>query len=91
MTVTPMTVTPMTVTPMTVTPLRIRALAEAKGFNISTFARRASLSYTSASRLWHNTITQLDRITLDRCADALGVTVSALFGTKEDDDHDANV
>ena len=66
------------------TTLRIRELAEAKGLNISQLARRANLAYTSAHALWHDTMTQLDRRTLDRVALVLGVTVSDLFTGEPD-------
>lgn len=60
--------------------LRVKELAEARGLNITTFARKAALSYTSAHALWHGRISQLDRKTLDRVAIALGVRVPELFG-----------
>ncbi len=62
------------------THLRVRELAEAQGLNISQLARKANIAYTSAHALWHDTITQLDRRTLDRIALVLGVTVNDLFG-----------
>jgi hypothetical protein len=60
--------------------LRIRELAEKQGLNITTFARKAELSYTTAHKLWHDQTDQLNRLTLDRSAVALGVRVSDLFG-----------
>lgn len=62
--------------------LRIKELAEEQGLNITTFARKAELSYTTAHNLWHDRTDQLNRRTLDRAATALGVTVSDLFGGK---------
>ncbi len=60
--------------------LRVRELAEAQGLNITTLARKAELSYTTAHALWHDRTDQLNRKTLDRLARALGVQVSELFG-----------
>lgn len=60
--------------------LRVRELAEAQGLNITTLARKAELSYTTAHALWHDKTDQLNRKTLDRLARALGVQVSDLFG-----------
>lgn len=60
--------------------LRVKELAEEQGLNITTFARRAELSYTTAHALWHDKMDQLSRKTLDRVATALGVTVGELFG-----------
>jgi len=60
--------------------LRVRELAEAQGLNITTFARKAKLAYTTAFDLWHGNVRQLNMKTLDRAAHALGVRVSDLFG-----------
>lgn len=35
--------------------LRVRELAEAKGFNISTFQRQAQIPMSTARRLWYST------------------------------------
>lgn len=62
------------------THLRIKELAEPQGLNITTLARKAALSYSSAHALWHNKVVQYDRKTLDRVAIVLGVRVCDLFG-----------
>lgn len=61
------------------THLRIKELAEAKGLNITTLARKALLSYSSAHALWHGRVAQYDRKTLDRVAIVLEVRVPDLF------------
>ena len=66
------------------TRLIVRDIATERGLNISTFARRAELAYTTAHSLWHDSALVWDRRTLDRTARALGVRVSDLF--KEDQD-----
>lgn len=62
------------------THLRIKELAEAQSLNITTLARKALLSYSSAHALWHSKVVQYDRKTLDRIAIVLGVRVTDLFG-----------
>lgn len=62
------------------THLKIKDLAEAKGLNITTLARKALLSYSSAHALWHGKVSQYDRKTLDRVAIVLEVHVPDLFG-----------
>lgn len=68
--------------------LRIRELAEAQHLNISQLARKANIAYTSAHSMWHGTMQQLDRRSLDKVARALGVTVSDLFGGEPAPDED---
>jgi DNA-binding Xre family transcriptional regulator len=65
--------------------LRVRELAEERGLNITTLARKAELSYTTAHALWHDRTDQLNRRTLDRVARALGVQVRDLFGGDPED------
>jgi DNA-binding Xre family transcriptional regulator len=60
--------------------LRVKELAQEQGLNITTFSRKAKLTYSQAHKIWHGRVTQLDLHTLDRCAAALGVHVSDLFG-----------
>ena len=59
--------------------LCIEELARARGLNITTFSRKARLTYSQAHKIWHNKVTQLDLRTLDKCAAALGVCVGDLF------------
>jgi DNA-binding Xre family transcriptional regulator len=66
--------------------LRVKELAEQQGLNITTFSRKAKLTYSQAHKIWHGRVTQLDLSTLDRCAAALGVRVSDLFGGEPDVD-----
>ena len=57
----------------------IKELAREQGLNITTFSRKARLTYSQAHKIWHNKVTQLDLRTLDKCAAALDVRVSDLF------------
>jgi transcriptional regulator with XRE-family HTH domain len=66
------------------THLRIRELAEKRGLNITTLARKAELSYSTAHALWHDKVSQFDRRTLIRVALALDVRVDELFGGDPD-------
>lgn len=61
------------------THLRIKELAEAQGLNITTLARKAELSYTTAHALWHDTAKQWNRDTLNSVARVLGCRVSDLI------------
>lgn len=60
--------------------LRIKELAEQQGLNITTLSRKAELSYTTVHALWHDKVTKVAIITLERVAVALEVRVSDLFG-----------
>lgn len=61
------------------TRLIVRDLAEQRGLNISTLARKSALAYTTAHALWHDSARVWDRRTLDRIAVVLGVRVNDLF------------
>ena len=67
--------------------LIVRELAERRGLNITTLARKSELAYTTVHSLWHDSARVWNRRSLDRLALALGVRVDALFDgepTKED-------
>lgn len=66
--------------------LRVKEIAQAQGLNITTFSRKARLTYSQAHKIWHGRVSQLDLNTLDRCAAALDVSVSDLFGGKPEVD-----
>jgi DNA-binding Xre family transcriptional regulator len=59
--------------------LRVKELAEARGLNITTLARKAELSYRPAWMIWHDKVSQLDFRTLERLAGALDVNIGDLF------------
>jgi DNA-binding Xre family transcriptional regulator len=63
--------------------LIIRQLAEERGLNITTLARKANLAYTTTHMLWHDTAKVWDRRTLDRIAAALDVPTRELFAQEE--------
>ena len=59
--------------------LRIKEVAEAQGLNITTFSRRAELSYPHASSIWHGRIRNLELETLFKIAERLRVPVATLL------------
>lgn len=61
----------------------IKEVAEAQGFNISSLARRADLSYPTVHSLWHGHVVRVDLNTLAAVARVLGVRVIDLI--EEDD------
>lgn len=61
------------------TRLLVRDLAEQRGFNITTLARKTQLAYTTVHALWHDSAKVWDRRSLDRIALVLGVRVGELF------------
>jgi DNA-binding Xre family transcriptional regulator len=61
------------------TRLIIRDLAEKRGLNISTLARKSELAYTTTHMLWHDSAKVWNRQSLERMALALGVRVCDLF------------
>ena len=48
------------------TRLMIRELAEQRGLNITTLARKAELAYTTVHALWHDSAKVWDRTSLDK-------------------------
>ena len=66
------------------TRLMIRELAEQRGLNITTLARKAELAYTTVHALWHDSAKVWDRTSLDKIARALGVRVADLITGEPD-------
>mgnify|MGYP007071644066 CR=1 FL=1 len=59
--------------------VRIRAIAEAKGYNIRTFAAETGMSYPAAHALWHGRTTRIELDTLATLVRVLGVGPGELF------------
>lgn len=59
--------------------LKVRELAEAQGFNITTLAQEAEVSYPTMHALWHGRTLRVDLSTLSAVARALGVKAGELI------------
>ena len=57
----------------------IKELAEPRGYNISTLARRADLSYPTVHALWHGHVVRVDLNTLEAVAKVLGMRTGDLI------------
>ncbi len=65
--------------------LRVRELAEARGFNMSSLARASGLGFSTVKRLWRDPYRETSTVTLDRISKALGVPSSELIEDVSDD------
>lgn len=65
--------------------LRVREVAEAKGFNQSSLARRAEIGFTTVKRLFREPHTEVTVGTLDKIAKALGVSIHDLIEEVDDE------
>jgi DNA-binding Xre family transcriptional regulator len=59
--------------------LRVKEVAEAKGYNMSSLSRAADVSFTTIKRLWRRPYGGANVETLDKIASVLGVSVSDLI------------
>lgn len=59
--------------------LRVKEVAEARGWKLSTLAREAKVYLNTASRYWHNTTSSYDVDILTRFARVLGVRFTDLI------------
>jgi DNA-binding Xre family transcriptional regulator len=59
--------------------LRVKEVATAKGFNISTLSRKADVGVSTVRRLWHNPYRSVDFYVLERLAKALEVPATDLI------------
>ncbi|NJK80990.1 MAG: helix-turn-helix transcriptional regulator [Chloroflexaceae bacterium] len=65
--------------------LRVRELAQAQGYNISTLSRRADLSYPTVHAMWHSHVVRIDLTTLEAVARVLGVRTGDLIVDEQDE------
>jgi transcriptional regulator with XRE-family HTH domain len=63
--------------------LKVKEIAESKGFNQSTLARKADLDFTTVKRLYRSPCRDIAVSTLYKVAAALDVTIDELI-EKED-------
>jgi transcriptional regulator with XRE-family HTH domain len=59
--------------------LRVKEVATAKGFNISTLSRKADVGISTVRRLWNKPTRNVDFYVLERLAKALGVPATELI------------
>jgi DNA-binding Xre family transcriptional regulator len=59
--------------------LRVKELAEAKGFNMSSLSRASDISFNTIKRIFRDPYKQVTTTTLERIAKALGVATSELI------------
>ena len=66
--------------------LRVKEVATAKGFNISTLSRKADVGVSTVRRLWHEPTRNVDFYVLERIAKALDVPATELIEDVPDKD-----
>ncbi len=66
--------------------LRVQEVAKAKGFSMGKLRRETGLSHNTIRTLYKDPFRHVNSSTLDKIATALGVDVSALVESVEDDD-----
>lgn len=59
--------------------LRIKELAEAKGFNMSSLSRASDVSFNTIKRIFRDPYKEVTTTTLERIAKALGVPTAELL------------
>ena len=59
--------------------LRVKEVAEAKGYNMSSLSRASDVSFTTIKRLWKRPDGGANVETLDKIAGVLGVSVADLI------------
>ncbi len=59
--------------------LRIKEIAEAKGFNMSSLSRASDVSFNTIKRIYRDPYKEVTTTTLERIAKALGVPTSELI------------
>lgn len=66
--------------------LRVKEVAEAKGYNMSSLSRASDVSFTTVKRLWRRPYGGANVETLDKIAGVLGVSVADLIEHLPDND-----
>ena len=59
--------------------LKVKEIAEAKGYNMSSLSRASDVSFTTIKRLWRHPYGGANVETLDKIAGVLGVSVAELI------------
>lgn len=68
------------------TRLRVKELAEARGYNMSSFSRASDISFNTIKRVFRDPYTDVTRGVLERIAKTLGVSIGDLFEEVPDED-----
>ena len=63
--------------------LRVKEVAQAKGYNMSSLSRAADISFNTVKRIWRNPYSGVTVDTLARIARVLGVSLSDLTEDKD--------
>ena len=66
--------------------LRVKEIAEKKGFNISSLARKADLGFSTVKRIWNDPYHDASISTLDKLSQALKLPIQDLFEQLPDED-----
>ena len=64
--------------------LRIKEVAEAKGYNMSTLSRKSNVDFKTIKRVWRNPYYGTELNTLDKIARALEVEIADLIESLPD-------
>lgn len=67
--------------------LRVRQLAEAQNISITELTKKTGLAPMTVRGMWHDFTERLDRQTLAKIAQALGVEPHELFVREQGDNH----
>ena len=59
--------------------LKVRELAEERGISLTRLSRLADVNYKTVHAIWHDPYHGINTKTLERIAEALGVSISDLF------------
>ncbi len=66
--------------------LRVKEVAEARGFNMSSLMRASGLGFSTVKRIWKDPYHETSTVTLGRIAKALGVLTTDLIEDVPDEE-----
>jgi DNA-binding Xre family transcriptional regulator len=66
--------------------LRVREVAEAQGLNIQELSDKSKIAYSTVLDFWHDRVRRIDKDTLNRLCEALGVGPGVLIVREEGDE-----
>ncbi len=69
---------------------RIREIAEAQGLNMQKLSAKSGISYSSIVDLWYDRTRRIDKDTLSRLCQALGVTPGELLTFEAEEESSGN-
>lgn len=65
--------------------LKVREIAEQKGYNMSSLARKADIGFSTVKRIFQNPYREVTTTTLEKLAKALEVPTAELIEDVEDE------